>query len=170
MTDTRNETDVAEQSREVLDAIRRLVQVIRRSAQAAERRVGLSAAQLFVLRKLAEVQILSVGELAIRTATSQSSVSEVVQRLVTAGLVQRQRSARDGRSVELSLSDAGRALVDKAPQAIQDHILEGLSRMPGRDRAELARLINNLLQETGIAQGPAKMLFEEELTNGKGEE
>src|SRR4051812_46995224 len=126
MTDTRNETDVAEQSRDVLDAIRRLVQVIRRSAQAAERRVGLSAAQLFVLRKLAEVQMLSVGELAIRTATSQSSVSEVVQRLVTAGLVQRQRSARDGRSVELTLSEAGRALVDKAPQAVQDHILDGL--------------------------------------------
>lgn len=170
MTDMRNETDVAEQSRDVLDAIRRLVQVIRRSAQAAERRVGLSAAQLFVLRKLAEVQMLSVGELALRTATSQSSVSEVVQRLVTAGLVLRQRSARDGRSVELTLSDSGRALVEKAPQAIQDHILDGLSRMPGRDRAELARLINKLLQETGIAQGPTKMLFEEEVGSGKSED
>src|SRR5438067_460677 len=96
-----------EECREVLDAIRRLVQVIRRSAQAAERNVGLSAAQLFVLRKLAEVPSLTVGDLASRTATSQSSASEVANRLVQAGLVTRQRSARDARSVELSLTKSG---------------------------------------------------------------
>jgi DNA-binding MarR family transcriptional regulator len=169
MIDSRDQAAMAEESREVLDAIRRLVQVIRRSAQAAEKRVGLSSAQLFVLRKLSEVQSLSVGELAVRTATSQSSVSEVVQRLVTSALVSRQRSPRDGRSVELSLTDSGRTLVEKAPQAIQDHILDGLSRMPGRDRVELSRLINRLLQETGIAQGPIKMLLEEDATDKAGD-
>lgn len=151
-----------DECRDVLDAIRRLVQVIRRSAQVAEKRVGLSAAQLFVLRKLAEAPSLSVGELAQRTATSQSSVSEVVQRLVTSALVTRQRSPRDGRSVDLSLTDSGRALIDKAPEAVQDHILDALGRLPSRDRQQLARLLNRLLQETGIAQGPAKMLLEDD--------
>lgn len=165
-----NESDaqnVSRESREVLDAIRRLVQVIRRSAQAAERRVGLSAAQLFVLRKLAESQSLSVGDLAHRTATSQSSVSEVVQRLVSSKLVSRQRSPRDGRSVELSLTAAGRELIAKAPEAVQDHILDALSRMSMNDRTDLARLLNRLLEETGIAQAPAKMLFEEDSTDEK---
>jgi DNA-binding MarR family transcriptional regulator len=154
--------DRAGECREVLDAIRRLVQVIRRSAQAAERGVGLSAAQLFVLRKLGEAQSLNIGELAHRTATSQSSVSEVVQRLVTANLVSRQRSPRDGRSVELSLTDAGRELVGRAPQAVQDHILEALGRMSSADRSHFAKLLNRLLEGTGIAQMPVKMLMEED--------
>ena len=152
-----------EECREVLDAIRRLVQVIRRSAQVAERNVGLSAAQLFVLRKLAEVPSLTVGELASRTATSQSSASEVAHRLVQGGLVTRQRSIRDARSVELSLTAAGKELVARAPEAVQDHLLEALARMPSHDRVQLAELLNRLLEDTGIATaGPVKMLLEDD--------
>jgi len=155
------DSKIPEASREVLDAIRRIVQVLRKTAQAAEKRVGLSAAQLFVVRKLLETDALSVGELALRTATSQSSVSEVVQRLVTAGLVTRIRSARDARSVELSLTDAGRELAAKSPEAVQDRVLEALDRMRASDRAQLAKLLALLLEEIGIAHTPAKMLFED---------
>jgi DNA-binding MarR family transcriptional regulator len=164
MSQSKNQWD---QCREVLDAVRRLVQVIRRSAQAAERNVGLSAAQLFVLRKLAEVPSLTVGDLAARTATSQSSASEVANRLVQAGLVTRQRSTRDARSVELSLTESGRELAARAPQAVQDHLLDALGRMPSQDRVQLAQLLNQLLDDTGIAAGPVKMLLEDDAPVGK---
>lgn len=154
--------EISEDSRNVLDAIRRIVQVLRKTAQTAEKKVGLSAAQLFVVRKLAETQMLSVGELAQRTATSQSSVSEVVQRLVTSGLVSRQRSARDARSVELTLTDAGRELAARSPAAVQDSVLEGLNRMNPNDRKQLSRLMGILMDELGIAHISPTMLFEEE--------
>ena len=89
-----------DESRSVLDSIRRIVQLLRRSSNLSEKKLGLSSAQLFVLHKLVDVQALSVGELAERTLTSQSSVSEVVQKLVSAGHVARARSPRDARSVE----------------------------------------------------------------------
>jgi len=55
------------------------VQALRVSSRAAERDVGLSAAQLFVLDRLAGAdQALCVNELAQRTLTHQSSVSVVV--------------------------------------------------------------------------------------------
>jgi DNA-binding MarR family transcriptional regulator len=59
----------------VLDAVRRIVQALRESSRQAERQVGLSGAQLFVLQKLAESPASSVNELAARTHTHQSSVS-----------------------------------------------------------------------------------------------
>ncbi len=154
--------EISEDSRNVLDAIRRIVQVLRKTAQTAEKKVGLSAAQLFVVRKLAETQMLSVGELAQRTATSQSSVSEVVQRLVTSGLVSRQRSARDARSVELTLTEAGRELAARSPAAVQDSVLEALNRMNPNDRKQLSRLLGILMDEVGIAHISPTMLFEEE--------
>jgi len=106
--------------------------------------------------------MLSVGELAQRTATSQSSVSEVVQRLVTSGLVSRQRSARDARSVELTLTEAGRELAARSPAAVQDTVLEALNRMNPNDRKQLSRLLGILMDEVGIAHISPTMLFEEE--------
>lgn len=152
-----------EECKIVLDSVRRLVQLLRRSANVSEKRWGLSAAQLFVLHKLSDAQSLSVGELAERTLTSQSSVSEVVQKLVTAGYVARVRSTRDARSVELSLTDAGRKIIEKSPVAPQDYILAGLKRMPPRDCRQLARLLSRLVKETGMINVTPTMLFEDEV-------
>ena len=82
-------------TREVLDSVRWIFQALRESSRRAERLVGVSGAQLFVLQKLAESPGLSLNELADRTHTHQSSVSTVVSRLVERKLVQRSRAASD---------------------------------------------------------------------------
>src|SRR5689334_4760067 len=91
-------------SRSVLDSIRRIVQALRMYDKAAEKHVGLSGAQLFVLEKLHGGKALSLNELAQRTLTHQSSVSVVVQRLVERGLVVSCVSREDARRIELSLT------------------------------------------------------------------
>src|SRR4051812_49679467 len=68
-------------TREVLDAIRRVVRTLREASRHSDRVVGVSAAQLFVLQRLAGTRGLSVNELAARTLTHQSSVSVVVSKL-----------------------------------------------------------------------------------------
>lgn len=158
------EFQLEDESRSVVDSVRRIVQLLRRSATVSEKRLGLSAAQLFVLHKLNDSQSLSVGELAERTLTSQSSVSEVVQKLVVSGLVARARSKRDARSVELTLTEAGRKVLDKSPAAPQDYLLAGLKQMPPRDRKQLARLLSRLVKETGMVNVTLtpRMMFEDE--------
>ena len=96
-------------TRTVLDSIRRIVRALRESSRETERSIGLGAAQLFVLQRLAGAPPLSINELADRTLTHQSSVSVVVSRLVEGGLVARTRAATDGRRVEITLTAAGRA-------------------------------------------------------------
>ena len=73
------------EARTILDSIRGIVQVLRESSRAAEERVGLSGAQLFVLQKLGEGGGASLNELAARTRTHQSSVSVVVSGWSSAG-------------------------------------------------------------------------------------
>ncbi|HWB54702.1 MAG TPA: helix-turn-helix domain-containing protein, partial [Tepidisphaeraceae bacterium] len=73
---------------QILDEIRRLVRFLRVSARAAEKYLGISGAQLFILQTLDQSDgPLSVNELAERTRTHQSSVSVVVQKLVNQKLV-----------------------------------------------------------------------------------
>src|SRR5690348_13047106 len=94
--------------RDVLDSFRRIVRLLRLSSREAEREVGLSGAQLFVLQKLSEAKMLSVNDLAERTHTHQSSVSVVAQTLVDKGLVARARAADDARRLELTLTPAAK--------------------------------------------------------------
>src|SRR4051812_46537197 len=84
------------ETRSILNSMRRIVQILRVASRAAEKDVGLSGAQLWVLHKLAEGPVISLNELAERTCTHQSSVSVVVYGLVERGLVARTRSSSDG--------------------------------------------------------------------------
>src|SRR5262245_44102891 len=99
----------------VLDDLRRIVRVLRESSRAAEGQLGVTGAQLFVLKALAEAPALSINALAERTRTHQSTVSVVVRRLVEHGLVKRSVSLTDGRRLELSLTRRGRTLLSRAP-------------------------------------------------------
>ena len=58
-------------TRQVLDSIRRIVQLLRESSREAGKH-GLSGAQLFVLRTLAESPGLSLNKLEERTRTHKS--------------------------------------------------------------------------------------------------
>lgn len=163
-TQTPSDTDV----RQVLDAIRRIVQVLRLGSRNAEKRVGLSSAQLFVLQKIAENKAISVNEIARRTHTHQSSVSVVVQRLVDRGLVSRKRSRKDARQVRLSTTVAGRAVLRVAPVAAQDRLIAALQDMPSTDTRRLAGLMAALVDRLGIdSVEPAVMLFEDDTNHAQ---
>jgi MarR family transcriptional regulator, organic hydroperoxide resistance regulator len=147
--------------REVLNSLRQIVRSLRVSSRAAEQRVGLSGAQLFVLSCLARQSPCSVNELAARTATDQSSVSVVVSRLVSLGHVQRTTSKTDRRSVDLTLSSSGRALLERAPEAAQDRLIASLSRLAKTELDTLARLLGKVVDGADVSQHSPSLFFEE---------
>ena len=64
---------------QVLDALRRVLRVIRLASVRVEREAGISGAQLFLLHQLADEPAGSVNELAARMHADQSSVSVLVR-------------------------------------------------------------------------------------------
>jgi DNA-binding MarR family transcriptional regulator len=153
-------TQALSTSARVLDAIRRIVRVLRESSRTAEDALGLSGAQLFVLHRLGD-RPLSMTELAARTLTHQSSVSAVVSRLVARGLVQRRTARGDARRVELMLTDKGRLLRERAPAAAQDRVIAGIDGLPARVQAQLADALEALVAQMGLEERAAEMFFEE---------
>jgi DNA-binding MarR family transcriptional regulator len=147
-------------TRAVLDAIRRIVRVLREASRSTERSLGLSAAQLFVLQRLAGAPALSLNELADRTLTHQSSVSTVVSKLVRQGLVARTRADADGRRVEIALTAAGRAALANAPAAAQDRLIAGLGLLGAPARRELAAHLGRLVEVMGLPAQSPPMFFE----------
>ena len=147
-------------TRAVLDSIRRIVRALRESSRKTERSVGLGAAQLFVLQRLAGAPPLSINELADRTLTHQSSVSVVVSRLVRGGLVARTRAAADGRRVAITLTPAGRALLERAPAAAQDRLIGALGLLGVAARKDLARHLGRLVEAMALPPHHPPMFFE----------
>lgn len=146
----------------ILDSLRRIVQTLRESARRAERDMGISGAQLFVLEKLAEAPSQSINELAVRTHTHQSSVSTVVARLVEHGLVARERSAGDARRLELVLTGRGRRMTARSPGAAQDRLLRTVEGLQPKARRQLASLLHQVVIGMDALEPRPRMFFDDE--------
>jgi len=156
-----------EDTREILDAVRRIVRALHESSRAAEKTLGLSGAQLFVLQKLADAPGLSLNALAAETHTHQSSVSTVVSRLVDRGLVLRTASADDARRLELRASAEGRRLVARAPDAAQARLIEAIEQLPAPRRRTLARSLVALTSAMDLTGRAPTMFFDNPERKGR---
>lgn len=145
---------------EAMNAVRRIVRALRVAERQSEAERGISAAALFVLREIEKGGAPTIGELARRTATGQSSVSEVVARLSARGLVMRGRSATDRRRAEITLSAAGRDLLRNAPEALQERLLAAFRRMPARRQREVAEGLAEWTSMAGLEGVAPSMFFE----------
>jgi MarR family transcriptional regulator, lower aerobic nicotinate degradation pathway regulator len=148
---------------DVMDGIRSVVRALRLNTRAIEKQLGISLAQLWVLQILAEKPADSLNELALATATHQSSVSVVVRRLVERDLVTRTTAQSDKRRVRIELTDAGRALVANAPPTVQVSLVAGLRRLAPDRREQLAVLMRDWLTASGMdLSAVPPMLMEDE--------
>jgi MarR family transcriptional regulator, lower aerobic nicotinate degradation pathway regulator len=146
----------------ILDSIRYIVKALRVSSRLAEKSLGISGAQLYVLQKLSEDSHLSINELAERTRTHQSSVSVVVGRLIQRELVLRSISKNDARQVELSLTSKGRRVVQNAPSMAQEQLISAVESLSVKRRKALKDLLSAVVVQSGFAGHLPQLFFEDE--------
>jgi DNA-binding MarR family transcriptional regulator len=147
----------------VLAAVRRIVRALRVANVGVAEATGLSAAQLFVLQQVAATPGASLSELATRTLTDRTSVAAVVDRLAARALVERRRSEVDRRRVEIVPTDAGRAVLERAPHAPTSRILDGIGTLDDRQLHRLAVGLTRLVRGMGLGDEPVVMLFEDDV-------
>ncbi len=147
-------------ARRVLDAIRYIIRALRDFSTLSERKVGLSGAQIFALQTIVRHGPLSVNELAARTLTHQSSVSVVASKLAERGLCEKRTSSEDARRIEIVATRAGKALLEKAPEPIQDRLIDAIREMPATDQRDLGRLLADLVGRMAADGGEPPMFFE----------
>lgn len=102
---------------------------------------GLTFARFEVLRLLAFSRqgVLPVGKVGERLQVHPASVTNAVQRLEDAGLVERSANPADGRSVLVAITPAGRDLVDRCTDLLNREVFAPLPLDPAdRDAATAA--------------------------------
>ena len=145
-----------------VDAFRQILRALRLAAQDTLASTGMSAAQLFVLRALADGAEASMTDLAARTITDRSSVKVVVDRLIDAGLVTKGTSANDRRRAAVQITASGRAMLRGAPRPPTALLVDALKQLRSAELEHLARGLGALTRSMGIADERTEMLFEED--------
>jgi len=103
----------------------------------------LSHVQLGALRALAE-QDLRMSDLAARLGLAESTITRLVDRLESAGLVTRGASHPDRRCVVAGLTAAGRRVMDQVREERRQFLTEILKALPHKERAELVHLFGRV--------------------------
>lgn len=104
--------------------------------------MGLTYPQYLVLNALGERDGATIGAIAARLDLESSTVTPLVKRLEAAGLVMRRRGLEDERKVEVTMTEAGRALLGQSG-CLNRALLER-SGMAGEDLGALNRRIQAL--------------------------
>ena len=130
---------------EVLKQFRVVSGVVHRHFRAIERRHGLSGAQVWMLHELVRTPEVGVTDLAAQLSIHQSTASQLIDKLVRSGFVERVGHALDRRRVHLRLSRRGVALTQRLPRPSEGVLPTALDRLPDASlralRTQLSRLI-----------------------------
>ncbi|MCZ7856556.1 MarR family winged helix-turn-helix transcriptional regulator [Agrobacterium salinitolerans] len=134
----------------LLGRLNRLSTHLGREVEAALLKHGLSSSAfdvLATLRRSGSPYRLSPGDLLAMTMVSSGTMTNRIDQLEKAGLVERIHNPNDRRSVLISLTERGLAIVEEAAGAHvenQHRLVAGLSE---EDRATLNRLLKRFLRD-----------------------
>jgi MarR family 2-MHQ and catechol resistance regulon transcriptional repressor len=128
-----------------LDGLLRAEAAVRRRLTADLEREGLSAAGFSVL----VVLVTADGEFELKTLrrrlrTSKANATEIVTTLANRGLVERQRLAHDRRAVAVSITPAGRELVDRLFPEHAGRVAATFAALDDGEKRMLAELCRKL--------------------------
>jgi DNA-binding MarR family transcriptional regulator len=123
------ESALREKSLEALKKFRQIVSSAQQHFRSIEEQCGLSGAQLWMLREIAEQPGLRVSDLAKAMSLHLSTASNTLDKLAKRNLIRRERKDPDQRIVRLFLTEEGARTVASAPQPAWGVLPEALNRL-----------------------------------------
>ena len=114
---------------------------------------GLTPRQFAVLSAIAAADGSTQSQLVRAPGVDRSTLAELVTRLIARGLVSRQKSSADARANQVSLTGAGRALLEASRPLAAAADLALLSRLPEDRRARFLKDLRRLVSAPEDAGG-----------------
>ena len=111
---------------------------------------GLTPSQVLVLRQIGARDSITPSAVASMLGFGQATITNIVDRLVAAGLVTRSRSEHDKRQVILRVTDNGRERLQASPLPLQLRFSQGYEQLPGWEQAMILAGLERLVALSGL--------------------
>jgi DNA-binding MarR family transcriptional regulator len=148
---------------EVLKKFRQVFRAAKVHFNAIEKRAGVTGAQLWALCELEEQPGVRVTDLAAAMALHQSTVSNLIDKLLRKRLIRRDRGDIDGRVVRLYLTAAGERIVRSAPTPGRGVLPDALEHLPPTALRGLDQQLGNLLRRMRVKAPNGSMMHIQEI-------
>lgn len=122
---------------QIVAAIRQIIRAVDIQSRQLFEVHGLTGPQLAVLQETQRLGPTSPTTLARAVHLSQATLTGILQRLQRHELVSRESSLDDRRSVMVSITAAGEALLAASPSQLQDRFRDALSSLPSWERLQI---------------------------------
>lgn len=142
----------------VLRRFRSVFNAVKTHFKQVEKQAGVSGAQLWALSVIQARPDIGVGDLAGAMDIHQTTASNLLRSMVTAGLVLSNRDGPDRRATRLRVTPAGARVLKKAPGPFTGVLPEALAALDVQTLArldeDLARLLDKLQADERAAGIP----------------
>lgn len=134
---------------QIVAAIRRIVRAVDLHSRRLVESCGLTGPQLIVLKEITRLQPTSPTAIARAVHLSQGTVTGILSRLEVQGLISREPSSTDRRSVVIRTTEAGNDILRNAPSLLQDHFRRELSTL---EQWERHQMLSTLMRVASLMQ------------------
>jgi len=118
-----------EKYEELLISIRKVIRAIDLHSKQLTKSSGLTGPQLLIMLEIERTKEITASQIAKTINLSAATVTSILDRLESKGLINRVRSLQDKRRVGLFLSDAGKECLIDAPKPLQAHFIQKFCRI-----------------------------------------
>jgi len=129
---------------QVLVAIRRIIRAIDQQSRKLLQSHGLTGPQALLIKEVGRGAPLTPGELANRVSLSQATITDIVKRLEGRGLLLRERSEQDKRSITIRLTQAGKELLKQPIPLLQEEFEQRFNALQDWEQSQLLSSVQRL--------------------------
>jgi DNA-binding MarR family transcriptional regulator len=118
-----------ERCKNLLIALRKIIQAIDQHSINLKKRFGLTGPQLILLQSISTNEKISVTQLSKTVSLSQATVTDITKRLEKRDYITRERSSYDKRKTNIALTEKGKEILKKVPPLLQEQFTERFSKL-----------------------------------------
>jgi DNA-binding MarR family transcriptional regulator len=142
----------------------RALRAIMRASDLGNRKLAaatdLTPSQLLVLQEIGEQGETTPTDLSSALQFSRATITSICDRLEASGLVVRERGNQDKRRIRLTVTEAGKAAIARAPDLLQQRLEQVFPTLPQWEQAMVLAGLERLGNVLGITTRDAAPLLD----------
>jgi len=145
---------------DVLIALRRIIRATDLHSKQLTKTSGLTIPQVVVLQSIRDLGEVTTGKVSERVSLSQATVTSILDRLESRGLIERYRSNADRRVVHARLTKEGRAVLRKAPPLLHDRFVTAFAALDTSRQNRIVEVLDEIADMMGAGDIDAAPLLD----------
>jgi DNA-binding MarR family transcriptional regulator len=127
-----------------LVSLRQITRAIDLHFKKIQKQSGLTTSQLLVLEAIQKLDAPTPKAIASEIVLSQATVTSIVDRLEKRGLLRREKSQKDKRSVQITLASEGESILQDAPDLLQTEFLQKYRKLDAWEQQMLLASLSRI--------------------------